>query len=238
MRSALILIILVCFATACKNGKSFTSRKYTSGRYVSYTSHKQQPIKRNHGNETILAVTKSTNQENLDFVAVEQTSISNKACESKMKDVEERKDLQILKEERVREEKNGAAVSFNRKGNERRVASRINAELSKGPSKQALTAVICSGSGVIFDIAAIVVAVTTLEYMFLVLSVIGLGLGIVGLIFGIGSIKEYKEERRNGNKNTATLVLGIVGAAVGGLAIFLALYSAIVGAIFITYSPI
>jgi hypothetical protein len=49
-------------------------------------------------------------------------------------------------------------------------------------------------------------------------------------------MSEYKREKANGNKNTTTLVLGIVATALGGAAIMVGAIYSIIGLILVSFA--
>lgn len=92
---------------------------------------------------------------------------------------------------------------------------------------QALTSTILGVVGYIFVFIALEVIAILESYgsditAGIVFFVLSLPMGIISLVYGIASIKRFKEASSHGVKPIATLILGIVGTVAGGLTLLFA----------------
>lgn len=237
MRSIFLVLIMACFITACNTGKKFTSRKYTSGRYVSFPSHKQKVRKTPSDKESSLAAERSERERsNVQHPETLPDKEITTQAETKpaIKNQQGQEPVILRRRSKLAESLTVKTLAEKMTEEKKKSEAPSNAQ----PGSGSLISVILSGGGVVMDVAGCALAIIFMEYIFLALCMVGLVLGTVGLVMGIRGIKEYKSEKANGNKNKATLILGIIGTAVGGVAMFLAAYLAIVGAIIVSWGEI
>jgi len=238
MKNILSIVVLTCLLAACTSGKHFTSRKYTSGRYVSHAAHKERINKNTSNSEKLVAIKKpivqkaeipqkKTENRNV-IVASVDAPVSVKAKSKNNAGALSDKKVESLK-------KKNPVQGFNKKTFKKLPAKTISVSEGK-PGTKSLISTILSAVGLIIDVAGVVLSIAALDYVFLLLFPVGLTLGIIGLVLGLQGIKEYRSDKHNGNDNKSTLILGIVGTSLGGAAIIAAVVFCLWSAIIISLS--
>ncbi len=231
----LFLFLLTALITSCRSSKGFTKRRYTPGHYVSLpakrsapnehapkpdassaTIQNQQPVRvpeellasvgRQPG-QTILDRHEQNGSHNPD--PGQKASLKNKKP-SDLAVIKSYKPLPVLKKS-----ESGSAT--------------------RAPGDNSQAGVVLAGIGLVLDVIGLVVAGATLEYFFLLFTLAGAALGIIALVFGLKGLSLYKNEKRNGNKHTTTLVFSIISTALGGGAIILGLLYSLFGLIIVSF---
>lgn len=222
MRAFIFLILFSLLISACSTGKKFTSRKYTGGRYTSHAKHKDRvstPVAENQ--RTVEArVQKEAVPAQSSLKPNVRNEIALSAGNSQVA-VAEVKLPRILVKTQSLLEKNKTVQTFQKKTEAREVKKATSTD---GSSPKSLLSVFLGAGGLTLDIVGFIVTLITAEYIFMTLLFVGLALGIVALVMGLSGIRQYKQDKRNGEKRRSTLVLGIIGTALGGAAIFAAAY--------------
>ncbi|PBQ30731.1 hypothetical protein CNR22_02730 [Sphingobacteriaceae bacterium] len=232
MRLFTFLILFSCLISACSTGKKFTSRKYTSGRYVTYAKHKERVSRSASENEKIAKAAErsetATAQVSSNSQIVEPQALSHSVVTQA-----KRSDLSLSPvpgKTKVLPGKSKTVLSLNKEKSS--VSSKMVAS-SDGKSSKSLLSVFLGAGGLTLEVVGFILTVISAEYLFMTLIAAGLALGIIALVMGIMGIKQYKEDKRNGQKKRSTLILGIIGTALGGAAIFFALYFSVLSLIFV-----
>ncbi|MBL7933564.1 MAG: hypothetical protein JNL60_16795 [Bacteroidia bacterium] len=237
-----LLLLLVIFLSACNSNK-FTTRKYTSGRYVSHVakpktvspdlSKNNTPARKEAGVGTNkrhlpLAEAQTDSKQELAKHPVIATSDQGtvKTEKNSLLALGERSQTKSLSKLKVFKalpipSKN---ESFQKSG-----------KAEKAPDDKSTVGVILSAIGILLDVTGIYVAVFTLQYFFLAFTIAGFALGLIGLLFGIDGMAKYKKEKSAGTKYTTTLVMSIISMALGGGAMILGLIYSLFGLLIVSF---
>ncbi|MBP7808414.1 MAG: hypothetical protein KA163_03915 [Bacteroidia bacterium] len=229
MKSKLLFLsAVIIFIASCKTGNNFTSRRYTAGHYKANHSSVKKP-------EAIASKPSDISVKKEKLTAVyetKETSVLIAANTSKQVVFTEKKHKPININSTSKKTKAIAlkkALDFLNPLKQKKSEPLKAGKGEEGISTKSLVGFACGVAGIAIDIITFVVAISALEYIVLLGMILGLILGILGIVFGTQGIKDYRN-----NKNTPTLVFGIVGAATGLIAIILAVYLGIYGALWIT----
>lgn len=231
--SSVFFLLVLVLATSCGSGRSFSSRKYMVGNYV---THKHKPGKP--------AVHEQLPQET---AAVPDASpeAGNVAMESANESVAERHATLELEtkslssamraEKKVSSEKTGSAAEKALRFVGSRDAFLLKAERSvmasdggKSVDAPALVSFILGILGLGLNILALSAIIATAEYAIALLFIVGLVLGIMGVVFGTQGLRRHHKN----DTGSLSLVFSIIGTACGGLAIISAFVFAIYTLIF------
>lgn len=227
--SVLLMLFLI---SACTIGKSFTTRKYMPGHYITWhkgkvkeKSHDKAPLVRAKKTEAIPVEVVASQKENDKIISI--VSTEPKKVKAQPKNLQEI--VQLTKKLTW----NGPVMSLVSKA--QKDTPPLTEKRDQAPSgTKPLLSVIFGGLGIVFDVLGFMIALILTDYIFIVFSVIGISLGIAAIILGIQSLQDYKTEKANGNRHTTWMVLGIVGTSVGGVAILAGIFYAFIGAIFVS----
>lgn len=227
---------LAILLQSCHSNK-FTSRKYMSGRYSSFAA-KKKDVSENESSEKIKHSIDKNVQEEVVLIAEpkhNQEITVSKPTEIKSKKVNNPflvasiKALTGIKANKIK--------ALPELKDQTQTHSKPNKSSSSGSNNsRGIIGVVFSGLGIVFDVVGLVIVISSLEYTFLIFTLLGLVFGALGLIFGISNMKKYKRDKANGNKNVTTLILGIVATVMGGVAMFMAAYFSLWGALLISVS--
>jgi hypothetical protein len=208
----LFALAAVLFLVQCKNA-SFTSRKYTKGRYVEHQSGKEMARGNKPEKQKPITTTPEVKlSSSLAFVKSAKKEASEKIISDARKEPFRYSETRSSEcyENKTKISKPGKPV-VNEKA--------LKGEYSKEFDKKALVGAVVSVAGFVFDVITVLLIIATESYAVLALFAIGLTLGIIGLSMSSKSLKRFKEQKRSGEKNISTLICGIVGIATGIAAI-------------------
>jgi cation transport ATPase len=236
MKTKIILFLsCIVFLAACSSEKNFTSRHYNKGKYASHQG-KVKPVKENEftqpeiknqsvtatietaeksvsKGENVLELNKESESETYSQNQNSKTETSKKFAIKRMSSKELFSSIKQLKKE-IKEDKKEFAKSHP-KGTKKQTEG--------GVSTKAILGFIFGILGVVADVVAWGIIVGSSEYVFAIMFLFGLVFGILGLIFGLGGVSDYKK----GDKNPMSLIFGIIGAVLGVSAMILAIYYSI-----------
>ncbi len=231
--SSFMLIVLL--AASCGSNKNFSSRKYTSGNYI---SHKHKP-----GNVNVTETIKEK-----PAYAAKESGLTKEdlAVKSPLTDEEATLYTDIKKplggplskatQSTFLKNTKRTIKSFKEKHSLIHIYSKVKKQTAPKPSDEsgsidasALISLILSVLAVVANIAGVLMVISTSNYVFMLLFLVGLILGIVGLVFGTIGLRHH---RKSGG-STLELVFSIVGTALGGVAIITALFFAVYSLFFI-----
>ena len=227
----LFLVMMVLLIAGCGSSRTFSSRKYTAGNYV---SHKHKPGKVN-ARETpeqesapvskdevlteSVTVADKAEQPKDKLLATSKTALGMTSAEAKAPSSAQSAGKKA--ETKKAEEKN---KTFKVERIQKYIADRAvrkSVAADEGDNSLdpvALVSFILGILGLVINILAISVIVATAEYVFALLFIAGMVLGIIGLVFGTQGLR-----RNHKNKNgTLNLVFSIIGTAFGAGAILTA----------------
>lgn len=223
MRTLFFLLLFGFLISACSTGNKFTSRKYTSGRYLSVAKQKDKvdklTSKKEAKAESVMQKETSVFHSGPETAIAIQSVVIINAPYDKSADV---KLPRFIEKTQNFLEKNKAFLELQKKIETKPASDQKPS--SEGSSHTSLLSVFLGAGGLTLEVVGFVLTIVSLEYVFLTMIALGLVLGIVALVMGLKGIKQYKLDKRNGEKKRSTLILGIVGTALGGAAIFGALY--------------
>lgn len=229
---SLFLALMVLFAASCGSNRSFSSRKYTAGNYV---SHQHKPgkagVHESAEQETAVVtkeevpagkarVAEKTNPApKEEFVAADKTALGMSSSEAKKASstqnaekkagIEKQEaDAKVLKREAFRK--------YIASKTERKCLAYDDGDTSLDPV--ALVSFILGIIGLVLNILAISVIVATAEYVFALLFIAGMVMGIIAVVFGTQGLRRH----RKNNGSTINLVFSIIGTALGAGAIITA----------------
>lgn len=226
----LLLALMVFVAASCGSSRSFSSRKYTAGNYVSH-KHKpgkvsvhetpeQEPavlIKDEMPSEKAAAVEKSDVVKD-EFIGSDKTALGMTSekrstpspinTEKKASVEKKEVDAKVLKREAFRKYIAGKT--------ERKCLAYDDGDKSLDPI--ALVSFILGILGLVLNILAISVIVASAEYVFALLFIAGLVMGIIAVVFGTQGLRRHHKN----NGSTLDLVFSIIGTAFGAGAIITA----------------
>lgn len=231
--SSVFFLLVLVLATSCGSGRSFSSRKYMAGNYVTHKHkpgkpavHEQQaqesaavpdvPV------ETKITATKSGNEPVAGSKGISEPTVN--ALSSAMH--AEKKP--IAKKAGTMAEKAlgfvGSRDAFLLKAERSVMAS----DGGKSVDPPALVSFILGVLGLGLNILALSVIIATAEYAIALLFIVGLVLGIMGLVFGTQGLRRHHKN----DTGSLSLVFSIIGTACGGFAIISAFVFAIYTLIF------
>lgn len=227
----LFLAMMVLLIASCGSSRTFSSRKYTAGNYV---SHKHKPGKVNvretpeqepasvSKDETPtedISTTEKAGQPKDELLATSKTALGMTSAEAKAPSSTQSADK---KTETTKAEEKGKTFKVERITKYiadravRKTAASDEGDNALDPV--ALVSFILGIVGLVVNILAISVIVATAEYVFALLFIAGMVLGIIALVFGTQGLRR-NHKNRNGTLN---LVFSIVGTALGAGAILTA----------------
>jgi uncharacterized membrane protein len=218
----LSLAIIALMITSCATEGMFTSRKYTAGNYRSFKHKAPKTEATNEVKQEPVYASTENGLTEADF-KTKKTEPSNEssASNSEQKEVKKAKlkaaFVSPIKNIKV-QIKNFKAAKQLKKNNS--VQKNPKEKSSSGLDTTALVSMILSVLAIICDVIGFALIVSTLQYVFLLLFAVALALGITGLIMGTKGLKNHREN----NGSVLDLVFSIVGTALGGISIILALY--------------
>ena len=229
----LSLTIVALLMANCANNGLFTSRKYTAGNYRSFKHKapkteaideiKDEPIYASAEKKLTEADFNPKSFEMNDEQASSKEHITvkktkfKKTFENPFKNIK----VQIKNFKTLKEFKKNHSIQKNPKE-----------KSNSGVDTTALVSLILSVLAIVCDIIGFVLIISTLQYVFLLLFAVALALGITGLIMGTKGLKNHRQN----NGSVLDLVFSIVGTALGGISIILALYYAIWSVLYIALS--
>ncbi len=230
--SSFFLFMIMLFAASCGSNRSFSSRKYTAGNYVSHqhkpgkVSTQEQPeqeaalVAKDEGPAGKIRVAEKTDAVSTDeIVAADKTALgmtSTKSTSSSSTLSKEKKADVKEKDIKIRAFK---AESLKKHIADRTIRKAVAAdEDGNSLDAVALVSFILGILGLVLNILAISVVVATAEYVFALLFIAGMVLGIIAVVFGTQGLRRY-HKTKNG---TINLVFSIVGTAFGAGAIITA----------------
>jgi len=227
-------ILIVLLAASCGSNKNFSSRKYTSGNYVSH-KHKTGKVT---VNEPIKEPAYAAKENGLtkEDLAVKSPLTDEEA--TLYTDIKKPLGEPLSKATQSTFLKNTKKTikSFKEKHSLIHIYSKVKKQTTPKPSGEsgsidasALISLILSVLAVVANIAGVLMVISTSNYVFMLLFLVGLILGIVGLVFGTIGLRHH---RKSGG-STLELVFSIVGTALGGVAIITALFFTVYSILFI-----
>ncbi|MES2131828.1 MAG: hypothetical protein V4506_05715 [Bacteroidota bacterium] len=217
------LLFIILFAASCGSNKTFSSRKYTAGNYI---SHKHKPAK--------VKVNETVNEEPV-YASTKEELTEKDLTSKKALSPEEEKIYASPKsstETPVKKERFAALKSTKKKmdtftekftlkkrmGKKGKRCNAYSTDSGDGVEPTALVGFILSVVGLAVNIFALTMTVGASEYIFTLLFIVGMVLGIIGLVFGTQGLRKHHKE---GGSNL-DLVFSILGTALGGAAILTA----------------
>ena len=235
---SVVLAMMVLVTASCGSSRSFSSRKYTAGNYVShkhkpgnvsvYEQPKQEAAtvaktetptgtppsveKANSPKEDLIS-TPARAATDGDKTALGMTSSETKTASS-VKSTEQK--AEVKKEADAKLAKREAFRKYIAGKTERKCLAYDDGEKALDPV--ALVSFILGIIGLVLNILAISVIVATAEYVFALLFIAGMVLGIIALVFGTQGLRR----NRKNNTGTLNLVFSIIGTAFGAGAIITA----------------
>lgn len=239
----LFLAMMILFAASCGSSRSFSSRKYTAGNYVSH-KHKAGKVTVQESPEqepqtvvkdeasTSSATSSVTKTKDVgtkdapaiggtylpkdDVVATDKTSLGMTSTESKTssstQSTEKKAEIK-KKDKKIRAFKAESLKKYIADRTARKAVAADEDESSLDPV--ALVSFILGILGLVLNILAISVIVATAEYVFTLLFIAGLVMGIIAVVFGTQGLRRYHKSK----SGTINLVFSIIGTALGAGAI-------------------
>lgn len=237
---SLFLALIILLAASCDSNRKFRSRKYTAGNYMSH-QHKPGKVSVHERAEQETAVAtkeevpagkvrvdeKTNPAPKEEFVAAsapaamegDKTALGMSSSETKKagstQSVEKKASIE-KKEVDTKLLKREAFRKYIASKTERKCLAYDDGDNSLDPI--ALVSFILGIIGLVMNILAISVIVATAEYVFALLFIAGMVLGIIALVFGTQGLRRH----RKNNGSTLNLVFSIIGTAFGGAAIITA----------------
>lgn len=228
---------LAILLQSCHSSK-FTSRKYMSGRYSSFAVKKKDVSNNESPNRNYNKINSNTQEATIAKVEVKHSEEITVSKPAEIKS--ERSDSPILLAsiKNLTGLKNNKIKTLPEIKNISPILNKQNKSSEGGANNNSrgIIGVVFSSLGIVFDVVGLVVVISSLEYTFLIFTLLGLVFGALGLIFGISNMKKYKRDKANGNRNVTTLILGIIATVMGGVAMFMAAYFSLWGALLISVS--
>lgn len=225
-----LLLIALLFLAGCGSNRSFSSRKYMAG---NYTSHKHKPTKpetqESPKEEPKLAASAGTttgdtktekNNAREESLAGDKTSLGMSAVDkSRTLSSASEKSVAVEKKKDLKAKVVNATVLRHFIGNNtERKCLAYDDDGGSSLDSVALVSFILGILGLALNILALSVIVATSEYIFTLMFIAGLVMGIIAVVFGTQGIRRNRK-----NKNgTINLVFSIVGTSLGGAAIITA----------------
>lgn len=242
----LFLAMMILFAASCGSSRSFGSRKYTAGNYVSHKhkagkvtvqeSLEQESASAAKNEASVLSVAEATcsvtNIKNAgtedapvavkadlpkdEVIATDKTSLGMTSTESKTSSSTqstEKKAEAKKKDKKIRAFKAESLKKYIADRTTRKAVAADEDESSLDPV--ALVSFILGILGLALNILAISVIVATAEYVFTLLFIAGLVMGIIAVVFGTQGLRRYNKNK----SGTINLVFSIIGTAFGAGAI-------------------
>lgn len=222
----LALIALILLVASCGSNRSFSSRKYMAGNYISH-KHKLPKVSV-HENPV----------EEATFIDKDEIPGKTGSAAVKVQPIESESELVVSPEEKtesssannsdkkkqlnkkeVLKEKTLKGVSL-RKYLAGKTERKCLAYDDGGTSldSMALVSFILGIAGLVLNILALSMIIGTLQYVFALLFIAGMVMGIIAVVFGTQGMRRYHK-----NKNGAiNLVFSIIGTAFGAGAIITA----------------
>ncbi len=227
-----ILAVMVLFAASCGSSRSFSSRKYTAGNYVSHkhkpgkvTEHapaEQEPAvvtKDEASAGKTYAAEKTELPSKEEFVATDKTALGMSSSETK-----KAASIQSAGKKAGIEKKEADAKALKRDAFRKYIANKTERKClayddgDNSLDPVALVSFILGIIGLVLNILAISVIVATAEYVFALLFIAGMVMGIIAVVFGTQGLRRH----RKNNGSTINLVFSIIGTALGAGAIITA----------------
>lgn len=225
-----VLLIALLFLAGCGSNRSFGSRKYMAGNYI---SHKHKPTKpetqESPKEEPKLALSAgaATEATKADKNTIREESLAGDKTALGMDAVDKSKASSSTSEKSVATEKKkdlkakavNATVLRHFIGNSTERKCLAYDDGGGGTlDSVALVSFILGILGLALNILALSVIIATSEYIFTLMFIAGLVMGIIAVVFGTQGIRRNRK-----NKNgTINLVFSIVGTSLGGAAIITA----------------
>ena len=234
----LFLALIAILSASCGSNRSFSSRKYTAGNYV---SHKHKPGKatvQEHAQPEAAVAAKdevppgkadlagkadlSSKEEVATFV---HTGTDKTALGMSSSATRKAAPAQGMEEKTDAAQKAFEAKALKREAFRKYIADNTERKClayddgdGNSLDSVALVSFILGIVGLVLNILAISVIVATSEYVFALLFIAGLVMGIIAVVFGTQGLRRYHK-----NKNgTINLVFSIIGTAFGAGAIITA----------------
>ncbi len=226
------LALMVVFAASCGSSRSFSSRKYTPGNYV---SHKHKPgkvsISEQPAQEAALVAKDEAPAEKVgvaektdpaskeEFAAADKTALGMASSETKAST-----STQSTGKKAGVEKKEAEAKAWKRDAFRKYIAGKTERKClayddgDTSLDSIALVSFILGIIGLVLNILAISVIVATSEYVFALLFIAGMVMGIIAVVFGTQGLRRYHKNK----SGTINLVFSIVGTAFGAGAIITA----------------
>ncbi len=213
------LFIISVLVVGCASNNRFTSRKYQPGKYV---SHQQKPGKVKVIEQPEKEAVYASKEVGLSVEDLKTTTPPTETIEKETSD-------KVLSKESV-----GKSVFYQKikkklsvlqtkhplKIEQAKRKKRSDTKASDGSlDPVALVGFILSILGVAADILGILIIIGTAEYVFMLLFLAGLILGIIGLVFGTQGLRRHRKD----GGSSADLVFSIIGTVLGGASILLAI---------------
>jgi hypothetical protein len=232
----LFLAIMILLAASCGSSRSFSSRKYTAGNYVSH-KHKAGKVTAHENPEqesaTITkddiltektAVAEKTDLPKDEVVATDKTALGMTSTEAKTSSSTQRTEKKAevkKKDSKIRAFKAESLKKYIADRTTRKAVAADEDGNSLDPV--ALVSFILGIAGLVLNILAITIIAATAEYALALLFIAGMVLGIIAVVFGTQGLRRYHKSK----SGTINLVFSIIGTALGAAAIITAFIFAI-----------
>ncbi|MCZ8283873.1 MAG: hypothetical protein O9353_00320 [Bacteroidia bacterium] len=225
------MAMMILFAASCGSNRTFSSRKYTAGKYVSH-KHKPGKVSVHESPEQEPAMLSKNDVPVKETLALEKADLPDEELpatdktvlgmtSAKAKAPSSAKNTEKKAEAQKTDTKAKAFRTANLKKYiaDRTVRKAVAAdEGGNSLDSVALVSFILGIVGLVLNILAISVIAATAEYVFALLFIAGMVLGIIAVVFGTQGMRRYHK-----NKNGAiNLVFSIIGTVFGAGAIITA----------------
>jgi hypothetical protein len=246
----LFLAMMILFAASCGSSRSFGSRKYTAGNYVSHKhkagkvtaqeSPEQEPATVVKDEASMLRLSSATGSTTSiknsgtedtpltgkrdlptdEVIATDKTSLGMTSTESKTSSSTESTEKKAEKKSELKK-KDKKIHAFKAESLKKYIADRTARKAVAADEDEssldpvALVSFILGILGLALNILAISVIVATAEYVFTLLFIAGLVMGIIAVVFGTQGMRRYNKNK----SGTINLVFSIIGTALGAGAI-------------------